>query len=92
LLAVSEQIVFKNTNTAGWYDLTFSTQPHLAAGNYWIGIITGATSGVAGFRFDTVTAARDYNANTYTSGPTELFGTVTTDNEQASLYATYVPG
>jgi hypothetical protein len=61
----------------------------LAAGNYWIGVITGATNSVAGFRYDSVTGARAYNANTYTSGPTNPFDMVTTDNEQLSLYATY---
>jgi hypothetical protein len=28
----------------------------------------------------------------YASGPTNPFGTVTTDAEQTSLYATYTPG
>ena len=47
----------------------FSSPLKLAAGNYWIGVITGATGNVAGFRYDSVAASRDYNANTYTSGP-----------------------
>jgi hypothetical protein len=92
LLGVSEQLTFKNTNAAGWYDLTFTTPVKLAAGNYWIGVITGASSNVAGFRFDSVTAARDYNQNTFTSGPTNPFGAPTVDAEQTSLYATYTPG
>jgi hypothetical protein len=89
LLGVSEQLTFKSTNAAGWYDLPFASPVKLAVGNYWIGVITGATSGVAGFRYDNVTGARDYNANTYASGPTNPFGAVTTDSEQFSLYATY---
>jgi Abnormal spindle-like microcephaly-assoc'd, ASPM-SPD-2-Hydin len=89
LLAVSEQLTFTGTSVAGWYDLTFSSPVKLAAGNYWIGIITGASSHVAGFRYDSVAGARDYNANTYTSGPTNPFGVPTTDSEQTSLYATY---
>ena len=36
--------------------------------------------------------ARAYNANKYTSEPTNPFGSATTDNEQTSLYATYTPG
>ncbi|HEV7585829.1 MAG TPA: hypothetical protein VGO14_08630, partial [Solirubrobacteraceae bacterium] len=92
LLGVSEQLIFKNTNAAGWYDLTFATPVKLAAGNYWIGVITGAASNVAGFRFDNVTAARDYNPNTFTAGPANPFGTPTVDTEQTSLYATYTPG
>jgi hypothetical protein len=92
LLGVSEPLTFKSTNTAGWYDLVFSAPVKLAAGNYWIGVITGASSYVAGFRYDAVTGARDYNANTYTSGPTNPFGTPSIDPEQTSLYATYTPG
>ena len=91
LLGVSEQLTFKSTNATGWYDLPFASPVKLAAGNYWIGVITGATNGVAGFRYDSVAGARAYNANTYASGPTSPFGAVTTDNEQFSLYATYAP-
>ena len=43
-------LTFKSTNAAGWYDLSFSSPLKLAAGNYWIGSITGASSNVAGFR------------------------------------------
>jgi hypothetical protein len=92
LLATSGQFTFKNTNAAGWFDLTFVSPVKLAAGNYWIGVITGSTSSIAAFRFDSVTGSRDYNANTYTSGPTSAFGTPTVDAEQMSLYATYTPG
>ncbi|HEV7528598.1 MAG TPA: S8 family serine peptidase, partial [Solirubrobacteraceae bacterium] len=89
LVGVSEQLTFKSTNAAGWYDLVFSSPLKLAAGTYWIGAMTGASSNVAGFRYDNVPASRDYNANTYTSGPSDPFGSVSTDGEQASLYATY---
>ncbi len=91
LLGTSQQLTFTSTSAAGWYDLTFASPLKLAAGNYWIGVITGATAHVAGFRWDSVTGSRDYNANTYASGPTDPFGAVTTDSEQTSLYATYTP-
>jgi hypothetical protein len=92
LLGASEQLTFKSTNKAEWYDLPFASAVKLAPGNYWIGAITGATSGVAGFRYTSVTGSRDYNANTYASGASNPFGSVTTDAKQASLYATYTPG
>jgi hypothetical protein len=92
LLGVSEQLTFKNTNSAGWYDLKFASPVKLAAGNYWIGVITGATSNVAGFRYASVASSREYNTNTYASGPTNPFGAPSTDAEQTSLYATYTPG
>ncbi|MFI4991619.1 MAG: hypothetical protein ACHQHO_12005 [Solirubrobacterales bacterium] len=91
LIAVSEELTFKSTSAAGWYDLPFAAAVKLPAGNYWIGAITGAASNVAAFRYDNVTAARDYNANAYPGGPSSPFGSVSTDSEQASLYATYSP-
>lgn len=91
LIAVSEQLTFKSGSAAGWYEMPFAAAVKLPAGNYWIGVITGAASNVAAFRYDTVAGARDYNANTYAAGPTNPFGSVSTDNEQASLYATYSP-
>jgi subtilisin family serine protease len=92
LLGVSEEFTFKSSNSAGWYDLSLASPLKLAAGNYWIGVMTGATGGIAGFRFDSVSGARDYNANTYASGPSDPFGTFSSDAEQTSLYATYIPG
>ncbi len=91
LLGVSEQLTFKSTNVAGWYDMTFSSPVKLTAGNYWIGVMTGASAGVASFRWTSVSGSRDYNANAYASGPTNPFGAVSTDAEQTSLYATYAP-
>jgi hypothetical protein len=92
LLGTTSQLTFVSTNSAGWYDLTFPSAVSLAAGNYWIGMITGASSYVAGFRFDSVSGSRDYNANTYSSGPSNPFGSFSADSEQTSLYATYTPG
>jgi hypothetical protein len=92
LLATSQQMTFASTSATGWYDLSLSPPVKLAAGSYWIGVITGATAGIAGFRYDNVTGARDYNSNSYAAGPTNPFGAVTTDGEQTSLYATYTPG
>jgi subtilisin family serine protease len=92
LLDVSEQLTFKSTNAAGWYDLTLPTPLKLAAGNYWIGAITGTTSSVAGFRYSSVSGSRDYNTDTYTTGATSAFGAASVDSEQTSLYATYTPG
>jgi hypothetical protein len=89
LLGVSEQRTFKSTNVAGWYELPFASPVKLAAGNYWIGVITGVTPGVAGWRFDRVTGGRAWNANAFASGPTNPFGAATIDSQQASLYATY---
>jgi thermitase len=92
LLGVSKQLIFTSTSAAGWYELTLASPIELAAGNYWIGLMTGSTGNVAGFRYDYIAGTRYYNSNTYTSGPSNPFGSFSTDGEQTSLYATYTPG
>jgi hypothetical protein len=89
LVGVTEQLTFKSTEKANWFDLVFSAPVKLAAGNYWIGIMSGPTASVAGFRWDSVAGSRDWNSNAYASGPSNPFGSFTTDAEQTSLYATY---
>jgi hypothetical protein len=89
LLGVSNPLTFHSTDPAGWYDLTFPGAISLTAGTYWIGLITGNSSGVTGFRWTSVTGSRAFNSNTYTSGPSNPFGTASTDSEQMSIYATY---
>jgi len=42
--------------------------------------------------YDSVESSRAYDANEFSAGPTEAFGTATLDSEQASIYATYAPG
>jgi hypothetical protein len=92
LVGTTSQLVFSGGQATGWYDLTFPSALNLAAGRYWIGVITGGGSGVAAFRYTTVTGSRDYNGNTYATGPTSSFGSFSTDSEQMSLYATYTAG
>jgi subtilisin family serine protease len=89
LLGVSNQLSFASTQQAGWYDLVFPSPISLAAGNYWIGLISGATTHIAAFRYSSVSGSRAYNTNTYTSGPSNPFGTPTFDSELMSIYATY---
>jgi hypothetical protein len=89
LLGTSEPLTFKSSDAAGWYDLPLSVPLKLAAGSYWIGVFTGPTSHVAGFRFNSVPASRDFNANPFSSGPSDPFGAFSTDSEQMSLFATY---
>src|SRR2546422_592767 len=91
LLGVSAQLTFTSTSAAGWYDLTFTTAVTLAAGNYWIGVLSGATAKVAGFRFAKLAGSRDHNSNKYIAGPSNPFGSVNADAKQLSLYATYAP-
>jgi hypothetical protein len=91
LLGTTAQLTFQSTQAAGWYDMSFPAPLNLAAGNYWIGVITGEAARVAGFRFDSVASSRDLNSNSYSAGPSNPFGAVSSDSEQTSLYATYTP-
>ncbi|HEY3727587.1 MAG TPA: S8 family serine peptidase [Solirubrobacteraceae bacterium] len=88
LLGTTAQVVYPAGGAAGWYALNFATPLRLAGGKYWIGVITGGSSGVAGFRYASVSGARDYNSDSYASGPSAQFGAVSVDSERMSLYAT----
>lgn len=88
-LGVSKPITFSSTQQAGWYDLVFQTPISLAPGNYWIGMISGTTSKIISFRYQSVTGSRAYNNDNYANGANNPFGTATVDNEQMSVYATY---
>jgi Hypothetical glycosyl hydrolase family 15/IPT/TIG domain len=89
LLAVSEQLTFQSSSPAGWYALPFAAPVTLGAGNYWIGVISGASNHVAGFRYDALSGSRFYNTNSYGLGASNPFGAAAADSEQMSLYATY---
>ena len=79
------------TNGTGWFELPFGSPVALAPGTYWLGFITGTSTEGMGYVYESVANSRAYNANTYTSGPSNPFGSVTKDAEQASIYATYTP-
>jgi hypothetical protein len=53
--------------------------------------MTGPSGGVTGFRFTSVSGSRDYNTNTFSAGPSNPFGSFSSDSEQMSLYGTYTP-
>ncbi len=92
LLGTTTQLTFTSKSPTGWYHLSFPVPVKLTAGNYWIGVITGATQYIGAEYFDSVAKAEDYNANSYAAGPSNPFGSFKTTNEQMSLYATYTAG
>ena len=89
-MGVTGQLTFKSTQAAGWYPLKFASAVLVNAGTYWIGGITGNSGKVAAEHYDTVANAEDYNSNTYTSGPSNPFGSFKTTNEEMSLYAVLI--
>jgi hypothetical protein len=89
LLAVTDELTFRSSATAGWYDLPFSSPLDLSPGNYWLGLISGPQPDVAAFAYDAVPGIRAGNANAYAAGPSDPFGPILTDSAQMSVYLVY---
>jgi hypothetical protein len=89
LLGTTIQLTFTSKSKAGWYHLAFATPLKLLAGNFWIGMITGASQNVGAEHYDSVTNAQDSNTNSYSAGASNPFGSFKKGNERMSLYATY---
>jgi chitodextrinase len=87
LLAASYEKTFHSTDKAGWYPMTLTKPVTLAPGKYGIGILTGGSSYVANFRYNSVSNIRAFSNNSYSSGPSNPFGKYTLDFYQMSLYA-----
>jgi hypothetical protein len=93
LLATGLEATYKgNVNGSGWFELPFAAPVHVTAATYWIGFVTGPTSGGMGYAYEELAGSRAYNQNPFAAGPTEAFGAAKRDSENASIYATYVPG
>jgi hypothetical protein len=90
LLAASNRLVFHSSDRPGWYDLPLPEPVSLQPGTYWLGIHTGATSGVARVRWDSVPGSRATKVRDFGSGPSDPFGAVSSiDDREMSLYALY---
>jgi subtilisin family serine protease len=92
LLATGREVVYRaSVNGSGWFDLPLPAPVALQPGTYWLGFITGSASEGMGYAYDKLSASRAYNQNEYSAGPSSSFGAASTDSEQASVYATYLP-
>jgi hypothetical protein len=98
LLATSAAITYPSTAPPGWYPLTLPRQRTtdnpsglllLQPGAYWIGLIAAGDPGVAGVTYDPVPADLAYNANPFSTGPSDPFGPFATRDERLSTYLTY---
>jgi hypothetical protein len=75
---------------AAWVDLTISGSCSLpSAGNYYLGLLTGSTSGVARYGYDAVTGGAQYSSNVFTSGPSNPWGATTSIDVQLAINASY---
>jgi hypothetical protein len=91
LLGSTPALTFSSTQPGGWYELAFGTAVPVTPGRYWIGLLSGRSNGVAGFRWTSSASCRAWNNDTYDDGPSDPFGTATVDAELMSMYATWVP-
>jgi hypothetical protein len=89
LLARTRRLAFAGSDAAGWYHLKLRRPLTLRAGRYWLGLLTGATGNVAGYRYQHRVRARDLNANALRRGPSQRFGRFRTDDVLMSIYASY---
>src|SRR3954451_13979117 len=81
-----------DTSFRGWWDLSLPTPLSLPAGRYWLGILSGGTSDVAGFRWESTAASGRLHSDIYADGASDPFGApASTDAERMSLYAIYTP-
>jgi len=81
LLATSNEV---SGVTAGWTTLGFASNVTLAAGDYWIGVIADTTMLTDGWGS---TGENRYNADTYSDGPADPFGTPTSSTTRKPIYA-----
>jgi hypothetical protein len=87
LLATTRRFTFRSSYHARWYSLGVLRRRALPRGRYWIGVITGGRSGVAGWRYADV-GVRDTRGRGFDRGATSPFGAVGQDRALMSLYAT----
>jgi hypothetical protein len=89
LLTTTRTLRFSNRSATRWYDLALPRPLRARPGTYWLGILAGGKTGVAGYRWDWVSNSRVLAPNQYVRGPSKRFGSYYTDNREMSLYATY---
>ena len=88
-LGISNQVTVAAGKAWGWVDFTFPSAVSVPAGTVWIGFIAGTKSDLMQMRYSTVSGDLRYNANSYSSGASNPFGSALQDNFHYSLYATY---
>lgn len=89
LLGTTDELTYSSTEPPDWYDLTFPSLLKLTPGDYWIGVIAGDQSGVGGVAYNATPGVLKFNANPYSTGPSDPFGPVVSGDQQLSMYMEY---
>jgi subtilisin family serine protease len=89
LIATTSTFTYSGSKPAGWYAMPFATAVSVPAGPVWMGVISGGSSNVAGFRWTSLARSRVVSPDSFADGPSNPFGASSTDSELMSLYATY---
>ena len=89
LLAVSNEIVVTDGQSAGWIEFTLTSPVELTPATYWLGFIAGTPTNAARRGYATVASSRKYEPDTYSDGPQDPWSTVGegTDTLQIAIYA-----
>lgn len=94
LLGVGSEVVVSKGQPAGWVDLPLANIPGgvviPAAGDYDLGSLCGGVDQVSRNACDVVANAGRFNADTYSDGASNPFGSVTLDTSQLSVFATFI--
>ena len=91
LVATGPETVVTASPNGEWIPLDFAAPVALTPGTYWLGTITGTTSGATHHYIGTTEDARVYAWDPYTGGATDPAGPVQHSSGPISIYAEYTP-
>ena len=90
LLATGSPVLVADSAAVARYDMPLAAPLSVAAADYWLGAIFDANAAGSQLRCVTTGGTMYYNADTYSDGATDPFGTPSTTAYKMAIYATYV--
>jgi hypothetical protein len=88
-LCQTSQITISAGASARWVDLPIVGSCTLAAGTYYLGLLTSTTPGVMRYYGTTASGALVHDANAFASGPSSTFGSFSRSDVLMSISASY---
>ena len=90
LVAATKPVTIHRTSASTLYPLFFPEALHLSPGTYWLGLLTGGDSGVAGVLVFPTRHSAPANSNAFAAGPSNPFGPIASvANAQMTLLLHY---